>query len=93
MAGTWAVDVEVIDLPQRTIRVQGTRTDGEDVRTYCVEGKYDRVNFTPHQLLTVYTGWLWDQYQADLVKETQIAALLGQAETALANALNAQEVG
>jgi len=91
MAGTWSVSIQVADLAQRTVRVQATRTDGEDVRVYSTEGKYDTVNNTPQELLAMYTGVFWDLYEAEVAKEAQIAALVGQAEIALAGALDAKE--
>lgn len=91
MAGTWGVSIQVADLAQRTVRVQATRTEGEDVRVYSAEGTYDTVNNTPQALLAKYTSLFWDLYQGEVTKEAQIAALVGQVQTALANALDAKE--
>jgi len=91
MAGTWEATIQVVDLAKRTVRVQAVRTDGEDVRTYSAEGKYDTVTNTPQELLAIYTNLFWGLYQAEVAQEGQVTALVGQAENALANALDAKE--
>lgn len=91
MAATWDITIQVTALASREIRVTATRTDGDDVRTYSAEGTYDTVNNTPQELLAAYTDLFWNLYQAEIAKETQVAALIGQAEQALATALVAKE--
>ncbi len=96
MAITWTVDIAVTDLVSRSISIAATRTDTgvipTKVRSYNAVGKYDTVSMTPQQLLTHYTNLFWDLYQAEITRETQVATLVGQAKTALTNALQAKEI-
>ena len=94
MAVAWDINITVTNLAERRLRIQATRADNADPnnpRTFSVDGIYDTVNKTPQQLLTEYTDLLWGKYQAEVTIETNHAALIGQAETALRNALEATE--
>lgn len=91
MAVVWTIEIQVTNLATREVIVRGTRTDGADVWTDTIVGKYDTANHTPQELLATYTDGLWNLYQLQKTKEANIAALIGQAESALANALNAKE--
>ena len=95
MAVSWDVKIQVTDLKNREVSVTATRTDDSvtppEVRSYRAEGKYDTESQTKQELLDMYSGIFYDLYQAELAKETQIATLVGQAETALQDALMAKE--
>lgn len=85
----WNVVITVTDLPQKRVRVDATRTDGENVWKHSVQsiidtkdlpGTRDRIN-----------GTIWAAWQKHLAKMTQIAALITGYETALAANLNERE--
>lgn len=93
MAITWDVQIEVLDLPTRKIRVTATRTDDVllETRTYAVIGKYDTAVNTKQEILDHYTDAVWGEYQRELLKESRISTLIEDSETALKTALEARE--
>ena len=92
MPATWEIHIDVIDLQERRVRVAVRRTEGADVWDFSLDdAKYDTANKTPAQLREEFADNIWDHYQRHVAQQSQIAAMIGQAETALANALMAKE--
>ncbi len=93
MPVTWDIVITVTDLAEESVRATATRTDTDkdpvEVRTYWAEGKYDTVN----KPLTraKYADNFWEQYQVGAEKDSQIAALVGAEEAAIASILDAKE--
>lgn len=92
MAGPWEIDFENVDLGKMLLTVVGTRTDGEDVRTYRLPGvSVDKHDRTLLQIRDDVRDRLRAMYLADVAEEAGIAAMLSGWSTALTDALNATE--
>ena len=92
MAATWTFQIEVTDLNSKLVSIAGTRTDGEDVRTYVLSGVSVDTHDTPlGTIKTTVVDKLYGMYLAAIDKELKIAVLLSGWEAALATALNAKE--
>lgn len=91
MAGIWEIKIEVVDLPAKRYRVTGTRTDGEDVRTYSCAGHVDTDDLagTKDKILAS----LQAQYTEAVEKQAAVDALLEDWQGNLEAAMNAWETG
>ena len=89
MAITWDVQITVISISTKEVSVTATRTDDVSgkVRTYTVP----RAPIgTAEQKLSVIDE-IWEKHQAELNKETAIAAFIGTLETQAKTNLEARE--
>ena len=77
----------MVDRAARRIRVIGTRTDGDDVRSYALTDRVQTVAATKESILKT----LQDKHTEAVALETQDAATLRKWEAALADAMNAWE--
>ncbi len=82
---TWETNIDVIDIDQKTMRVTGTRTDGEDVQVFPFEGTY------ANNQEATYANVLWDLYQQRKIKDASIAAIKSAAEATITADLDARE--
>ena len=96
MAVTWAAVVTLTDAATKAITVVATRTDdalppATGVRTYTIDGVYDVVTNTPEELLQIVANGVWDKYQLEAGKESQLATIKARAEAALKAELESRE--
>ena len=87
---TWSVSIEVTDLAAKRLRIVGTRTDVDDVRTYSIQTRWDDT-LTRAQNGVTFRDSIWGLYQAELARESSISTFIGAASTDLASALTALE--
>jgi hypothetical protein len=86
---TWAVEIEVLNLADKRLRVTATRTDGADIRTYTAEATVDTGDLPGSRDRVVNA--LWDAHATVVATETAQNALLVGWEAAVATALNVKE--
>lgn len=88
---TWTVEIMVTDLKSKAFDAIGTRTDGEDVRTYRLSTRWD-ASLNRLQNGAKIRDALRSMYDADVARELSLSAFIGSLESDLAAALDAQEV-
>ena len=92
MAAIWTYKLDVTNVPDKIANVTGTRTDGEDVRSYFMP----LVSFLPvagktiAQIREEVATAMYAQYVADAAKAALVAAIATQ-ESLLATATTAKE--
>ena len=86
---TWEVEITVVDVDDKRIAVKGTRTDGEDVRTYSARGKIeaDNIQASLRSMMDV----LFAAHTAAITAEAANAALIDGWEAAAATYLDGLE--
>ena len=91
----WQFKIDVRNLDTRELYISGTRTDDATVPptewTDSVYGKFDLANKTRAELLTEYADIFSALWATQKEKEAKIAALVAQAEAALANEMMNRE--
>ena len=93
MADGWTYTFENVNVPAKLLTVVGTRTQGEDVRTYRLPGvSVDKHDQTLAVIRDSVAVKMRQQYLDDIQAESDLAELLEGWATALANATNALEV-
>lgn len=87
----WTTSITVTNLGERRVRVEATRTEGEDVCVYSVDAQIDLANLpqSRNQIIDA----LWAQHEEALAREVSIAALLDGWEDSLNTALDGMEGG
>ena len=94
MAGPWTVQIDVVHIPEKCLRVMGTRTDDSDPENPFVHSEeisVDTANQTLAEIRDGLVSRMKVEFQAQRTKKEQVEALLGNWESALADALNAEE--
>lgn len=86
---TWETEITIVSMAARRVRVVAVRTDGEDVRTYTVEGAVDTDDLAGSKQRIVDA--IWDAYQAAKAKADAAADMLAGWQAALDVALVARE--
>ena len=87
---TWDVQIEVTDRADRRIRVTGTRTDGEDVRTYTASAQVDTDNLQASLRKVMDT--IFASHEAAIAEEAANATLVSGWEDAATAYLNGLEI-
>ncbi len=92
MAATWDVSIFVVDRDAKRINATGTRTDGEDVRTFGpLRAVFVSDNETLAEFWARLIAQLHQSYLNEVASETADAELIDTAEADMATALNALE--
>ena len=93
MADGWTYAFENVNVPAKLLTVVGTRTQGEDVRTYRLPGVSVDMHDQPLAVIRDSVAVkMRQQYLDDIQAESDLAELLEGWATALATATNALEV-
>lgn len=82
----WTLKITPIDIGKKEVSVTATRTVGESVFTTTTTGKVDTA-----QNKTAILDAIWSDWQRYQTKQTNIATILGDLETAGAANLDARE--
>lgn len=91
----WSVAITIVDLAERQASVTATRTDdadSDDVRTYCLSSVFVDTDNLPRTRQLIVDG-IWSLHEAALVRESEIAGMIGGWENALAGDLDGLEGG
>lgn len=96
MAVTWDVEIDVLNLGEKRLRVTGTRTDDAPealtpVWSLVAYGQVDTEDLPGSRAKVI--GRLWGAWQEYLDRESQIEALLAGWEAALESDLDTLEAG
>ncbi|MBE3124820.1 MAG: hypothetical protein IMZ57_04090 [Acidobacteria bacterium] len=92
MAATWAVEIKVLDTPNRIVSVTGTRTAGTDVRVYTLpKVSVDTKEATLAAIRLKVVNELYALYAEQIAAQTAAAAVTSGWESAVAADLNAKE--
>ena len=94
MAATWTVEIDVLDLPTKRIRVTATRTDDADPDNpfvHVTEGSTDTSAHTLGEIRDMLVAQCVAEYQAHVVKQAAVDPVIATYEAALTDALNAEE--
>ena len=86
---TWAVSIGVTDRADKRVTVTGTRTDGEDIRSYTAAGQVDPSNLTAS--LRAVMDTLFARYTAEVAAEAADATLISGWEDTAATYLDGLE--
>jgi predicted XRE-type DNA-binding protein len=94
MAGTWTVDIDVVHIPEKCIRVTGTRTndaDPENPFVHSEEISVDTSNQTLAEIRDDLVARMKLKFQAQRMKQEQVDTIIETWQSALADALNDEE--
>ena len=94
MAATWTVEIDVLDLPTKRIRVTATRTDDADPDNpfvHVTEGSTDTSAHTLGEIRDMLVAQCVAAYEAHAAHTQAVAAVVDGYEAALTTALNAEE--
>ena len=94
MAVNWTVKIDVVHIKEKCVRVTGTRTDDSDPEnpfTHSEEICVDTTNQTLAEIRGMVVARMRVKFQAQCTKQAQIDTILGDWESVLADALNAEE--
>ena len=86
---TWAVSIGVTDRADKRVTVTGTRTDGEDIRSYTAAGQVDTADLTAS--LRAVMDTLFATYTAEVAAEAADATLISGWEDTAATYLDGLE--
>ncbi len=82
---SWTVQIDVLDIASKKIRITGSRIDEGVKQKYFIEGTYQ------NKKEAAYANWIWDRFQDEDAKNKKVAAIKAVAETAISTLLNAKE--
>ena len=93
---TWDLEIGIVDLARKEASVRATRTDDSvdppETRLFTIDSIIVDTNLKPlAEIKDDIVNNIWGHYQADIMAEQQIVALLSGWETALENDLNTLE--
>ena len=93
MAAIWTCDIEVADVARKLANVTGTRTDGDDVRAYIMNGVSVDTHDKPlQQIKTEVVAALYGMYTTEVATAATVVEMIAGWGAALADGLNEMEV-